>query len=213
MFFIDLIMSIADFYSLRALLPCSVKYRCLLQCLGSTRHNFYLATWSIWPMEGQIEELLREPCLDSQDTLKKFVNKMQNLIMDFEQSLYAKDDPVLKEQIKRWRKRLFRIIKENRQLPEIAEEGTMDALSTLQMVNKQKDMAITNQRLLDKGTLKLIGLNYTAKDIEESIAAAKKNLQFAKSKERKERKNLILGFLFFISVCIFILIDRLRKLF
>lgn len=53
-----------------------------------------------------------------------------------------------------------------------------------------------NQKLLDKSTLKLIGLNYTNLDIEEILNNSQKKIKEKKKKERAKRDILDCGSFF-----------------
>lgn len=172
------------------------------------------------PMDRQVEEKLRRPEINTQAELKKFVRETQALIAAYEQELYAQEgvSPETQAAVKHWRARMFAIIREHKDLPETlgasapADESD-DGIQTLKLLNRQLGLADTNQRLLEKSTLKLVGLDYTNGDIEKAIVETRKKIRHGKSKERRERRNLLFGFLFLVAVCLYIIVDKGRKWF
>lgn len=167
------------------------------------------------PMDQKIEERLAHPDTSSQGSLRGFVKDVQALIGDYEQQLYedGEADPAGLARVKRWRARCLAIVRANKTQP--AENKGFDeaGVETLKLVHRQIQFADTNQRLLDRGTLKLVGLDYSCGDIEKAIAETRKKVQAGKSKERREKRNLLLGFIFFVAVCLFIVVDKLRMRF
>lgn len=163
-------------------------------------------------MEQEIEQLLERESFSSQKSLKEFVSQVQGLLFEYEQKECGEDEKGMAK-IREWRRQLFGIIRKNREIPEMAEEGVEDAVNTLHLVNKQKNKAEENQNLLEKGTLKLLGLHHTTGEIEKEIATAKRKIVEGKSKEREERRNLFLSFFILITVSLALFIDKLRTLF
>ena len=167
-------------------------------------------------MEKEIEESLKCPNVNSQSELKLFVKKMQSKTAKFEQQLYENgisDDSISK--IKKWRRRIIEIINENKELPEenIETEKEKAGIDTLKLLNRQLNLADTNQMILQKSTLKLIGLDYSTSEIENQISKTKKNFENSMQKELQERKNLIKAFVLFIIICIIIIADKMGRYF
>lgn len=162
-------------------------------------------------MESKIEENLKNPNISSQQDLKAFVKNMQAKIMAYEMASYDKEENC-SQKIKNWRSRLMEIIKQYKELPENTIEDSQDieGIETLKMLNKQLGLADSNQRILDKSTLKLIGLDYSSNDIEKAIVSTRKKLENSRKKEKEERRRLFYSFIFFIGVCLYIIVDKIR---
>lgn len=165
-------------------------------------------------MDKRIEEALAEPHIESQIELKKFVKQVQSQINEYERILYAKElvIPETSQKIKVWRSRLLQIIRENKELPEETYEDPeeKDGIEALKLLNRQLSLAESNQKSLEKSTLKLIGLDYTSNDIEKTILETRKKFESSVNMERSENRNLLIAFTLFITVCIAILIDKVR---
>ncbi|KAI4293010.1 hypothetical protein PAPHI01_2284 [Pancytospora philotis] len=173
-------------------------------------------------MDARVEAALDSPVLETQAAVKTFLRETRGLIDAYERELYESEalDKAAEARIRAWRARLLAIVRENKDRPDGdapagTDEGPEDreGLDTLKMLNRQLLVAETNQRLLERGTLKLVGLSYSCTDIEQAIIDARKKMSEGRSKERVERRNLLLSFIFFICVCIFILVDKCRAKF
>lgn len=165
-------------------------------------------------MDKKIEEALAEPRIESQIDLKKFIRQMQSQINEYERLLYARDlvIPETVQKIKAWRSRILQIIKENKELPEQRHEDVeeKEGIETLKLLNRQLSLADSNQKCLEKSTLKLISLNYTSGDIEKAILETRKKLESTLSMERRENRNLFIAFTLLITVCVAIIVDKIR---
>lgn len=168
-------------------------------------------------MDKKIEEALAAPKLTTQAGVKKFLKETRALIDEYECGQYEEesDNEATASKVRRWRSRLLAIVREHKNLPdeeEVAESSdeaeAKEGLSTLKMLNQQLLMADTNQKLLERGTLKLVGLSYSCNDIEKAIIESRKKITVGKSKEQKERRNIFIGFIFLVCVCLFILLDK-----
>lgn len=165
-------------------------------------------------MDKKIEEALAKPQIESQIDLKKFVKQIQSQISVYERTLYAKElvIPETTKKIKVWRSRLLEVIRENKELPEEAHEDPeeKEGIETLKMLNRQLSLADSNQKSLEKSTLKLMGLDYTSGDIEKAILGTRKKFENRLKMDRSENRNLLIAFVLFITVCIAIVIDKIR---
>lgn len=125
-------------------------------------------------MDVKIEEELKKSEFKSQEDLDNHINYVLSLINEFEQYLYDKEDFTTTQQakIRRWRQVLFN----KSQLKNTIEEIPEVLESTVRIVNRQLNKMDTNKGLLRKGTLKLIGLNYTNEDIEKGLSKTKSKL-------------------------------------
>lgn len=160
-------------------------------------------------MEDRINEGLKRTVFSSQDELKRYTTSMQSMIQEYEQNLYETDgyNKVEREKIKQWRDELYVIVQRNRDIPE--SNDSLDELErTVRVVHRQVSKADTNQKLLDKGTLKLMGLNYTNMDIEKALEDGRRKLRESKKKERSEVLLIIGAFIAFVSVCFLIIFDK-----
>lgn len=165
-------------------------------------------------MDKKIEEDLAEPYIESQIDLKRFVRQMQTKINEYERLLYAKDMviPETAQKIKAWRSRILQIIRENKELPEEKREDPeeKEGIETLRLLNRQLSLADSNQKYLEKSTLKLISLDYTSSGIEKAILETRKKFENSLSIERSENRNLFIAFALLITICVAILVDKVR---
>lgn len=166
-------------------------------------------------MEKLIEENLSGNEIKSKDDLKEFVKKIQSQIKLYEKKLY--DKTMVSEEnlskIKIWRARLYDIINKNSDLPDLSvnDQEEVEGINTLHLLNKQLDLADANQSILEKSSLKLIGLNYSSAEIEKLIYQAGKKLESGVATEIAENRRLIFALVSFIVICIGILIDKFRS--
>lgn len=162
-------------------------------------------------MDKEIEEHLQNPTFSSQQDLKTFTKKLQTKILLFEQQNYDAEDEN-DSRIKMWRSKLLEIIKQNKELPEenIEDSNEKEGIETLRLLNRQLNLADSNQKILCKSSLKLVGLDYSSSDIEKAIIDTRKKLENSKRREKDERKRLFYSFVFFIAVCIYIIADKIR---
>jgi len=160
-------------------------------------------------MENKINEELTKIRFTSQDELKRYTSSVQMLIQDYEQYLYEMNnyDKFEQNKIKQWRNKLYQIIQENKDIPERMEN--FDELEgTVKVIHRQVKKADINQQLLDKSTLKLMGLNYTSGDVEKALIDTKKKIKENQKKERNEIFLIMIAFIIFIFVCFLILFDK-----
>lgn len=166
-------------------------------------------------MDGDIERRLENPRVGSRDELRSFIRETQSLIGEYERQHYGDADPRVAGRIGRWRRRILEIIREKKQLggaeDETTEELSKDGIDTLRLLNRQLQQAESNQQILERSTLKLIGLDYSCGDIEGAIVETRRKMQQGLGKERKERRNILIAFIFFAGVCFYILFDRIVR--
>lgn len=164
-------------------------------------------------MQSEIDNILsRPPALDTEADLRSFVADVKQKIVAYERSLleggtYDEDADM---RVNKWRKRMVQIISENRK--KVARVGGgkhNDIFETFKLVSRQIDKADINLQLLDKSTLKLVGLDYSSKDIENEINKTKSILAKNRYEEVKEVRMLYLGLAVLLVVCLLILLDKL----
>ncbi|KAK1348148.1 hypothetical protein CWI37_0220p0010 [Hamiltosporidium tvaerminnensis] len=164
-----------------------------------------------------IDNLLVQKKFKNEKDLKEYALNIRRSIQDYEIFLYENDkySNQEEEKIKEMRKRLSEYITittkniKNTPKEEIKEEHK-EIFETVKLVARQVTKADVNTQLLEKSTLKLKGLNYSNKEIEREIQNTRNNILRSKKEERKEIICLIIGFLVFIGVCFYIILDRLH---
>ncbi|KAI5150026.1 hypothetical protein ENBRE01_1254 [Enteropsectra breve] len=164
-------------------------------------------------MENTIEDFLERQNFTTNEELKEFSRQANKLIAEYEKHACVLEDPDehTSDKIKAWRKRVFQIIKENKKIDQPVDDSKGgEGIETLRLINRQMQHAEKNQALLDKSTLKLIGLDYTCDDIAKAVKETSKKIGKRNIIEQKERRNLTLAFGLFIMICVFILIDKIR---
>lgn len=167
-------------------------------------------------MDRRIEEALENPQVKSQTELKIFIKKIQSQLSIYEKELYDKEliNEETSKRIKAWRSKLLHIIRENKQLPDITEEATegeKSGMNTLKLMNRQLSLADTNQKTLEKSTLKLLQLDYSLNEIDKIILETGKKFENSVKIEERENIRLIISIIIFITVCIGIIIDKIRS--
>ncbi|CAD26096.1 hypothetical protein [Encephalitozoon cuniculi GB-M1] len=160
-------------------------------------------------MEEKINTELSRTEFSSQEDLKKHVLFVQAMIRDYEKHLYEEgryDDPS-KSNVRHWRDKLYRTVQEHRDISESAEN--LDELeNTARLVHRQIGKADANQQILDRSTLKLMGLNYTSNDIEKALTDTRNKLKENQKQERFETLLVLIALLVFILICVLILFDK-----
>ncbi|ORE00595.1 hypothetical protein A0H76_2193 [Hepatospora eriocheir] len=167
-------------------------------------------------LREKIIRLLDDPTINNENEFKTYVTRVQKLIFQYERSLYNDYTDENKEEIRSFRKNLSSIITfykkeslfKNNEEPKFSSKAK-DGLSTLKLLNVQLATAKVNKNLLEKGTLKLVGLNYTSKDIKEGIIGANKKLKNLNIQEKNEIKRLRIVFTVFLLITFLIIIDKL----
>lgn len=157
----------------------------------------------------EIEKALERRDFGSQDELREFVGSVQRLIRKHEQHLYEVDEFTAAEQnrIREWRNRLHQIFQECRGIPEKSEHSD-ELEKTARVAHRQVRKADANQQVLDKSTLKLMGLNYTNGDIEKALQDARKRIRENKQREKTEVFLIFAAFGIFASICLLVLFDK-----
>lgn len=180
-------------------------------------------------LEREIEKYLEHPQLYfngkdmAHETIKSFFTYIQSKITSYEKLLYdreAVDDMSLKK-IKVWRSRLIFLVKQlnerkseqknlvddhlNNQEQSLEEKK---GIETLRMLNKQIETADTNKTILDKSTLKLLSLDYSADELKKAMEDARKKIDLGLSKEKQEVRSLFISLLILICVSLLILSDK-----
>ncbi|ORD97553.1 hypothetical protein HERIO_565 [Hepatospora eriocheir] len=167
-------------------------------------------------LREKIIRLLDDPTINNENEFKTYVIKVQKIIFQYERSLYNDYTDENKEEIRSFRKNLSSIITfykkeslfKNNEEPKFSSKAK-DGLSTLKLLNVQLATAKVNKNLLEKGTLKLVGLNYTSKDIKEGIIGANKKLKNLNIQEKNEIRRLRIVFTVFLLITFLIIIDKL----
>ncbi|KAF9763413.1 hypothetical protein NGRA_1280 [Nosema granulosis] len=129
------------------------------------------------------------------------IQNILNLINIYEQDLYDKDlfSKTEQSKIKKWRNALFNITTDS--VPEVLE-------STVKIINRQINKMDSNTSLLSRGTLKLMGLNYTNEDIDAALLKTKNKLGEKKRTEMREIRLVYFSFFVLIGVCLYVLVDK-----
>ncbi|AFM99448.1 hypothetical protein KMI_09g15230 [Encephalitozoon hellem] len=160
-------------------------------------------------MEEKINTELSRTEFSSQEDLKKHISLVQAMVRDYEKDLYEKGkyDDSAKSKVRDWRDKLYKVAQEHKDISENAEN--LDELeSTVKLVHRQIGKADTNQQILGKSTLKLMGLNYTSSDIEKALVDTRRKLKENQRQERTEVFLVLAALLIFILVCMLILFDK-----
>lgn len=160
-------------------------------------------------MRDRIDKELARTGFASQEELRGYVSSTQAMIQEYERQLYETSSysGAERDRLKEWRHRLYQIVRANKDVPE--KEGDGDELeSTVRIVHRQVRKADANQQLLDRGTLKLMGLSYTSSDIEKALSDARRRVLDGRRKERSEAMLVLLALLTFVCVCAVILFDK-----
>jgi hypothetical protein len=160
-------------------------------------------------MEDRIVEELRRTEFVSQEEVRRHVAEVQAHIQEYEQDLYESNRYNAEERakIRKWRLGLYNTVRSRASVPENTE-ALEELESTARLVHRQVQKADANQRLLDKSTLKLMGLNYTNRDIERKLEEARRRIRENKKRERTEWLMIAVAAVVFIFVCILILFEK-----
>lgn len=164
-------------------------------------------------MDAKIDEMLENsPVLETESDLRSFLNKVKKHILAYEQALvekemYTRDTELL---VNKWRTKILSIISQSQRTYGSSQvpEKHKDILETVKIASRQVEKANLNLSSLDNSTLKLVGLNYSSKDIENEITKTREILAKNKYDERKERLMVYLGVLVLLFVCLVILVDK-----
>lgn len=162
-------------------------------------------------MDKAIEKSLEKSEFSTQGELKSFVSEVQSKIAVFEKSLYEQDKvtPENLKKVKVWRSKLLQIIKGNKELPVVETETEKSGLETLKILNRQINIADTNQKILDKSTLKILSLDYSSGELENMIKETTKKFEQNINKEKQEDRKLIFVFILFVGICLSIIFDKI----
>jgi hypothetical protein len=161
-------------------------------------------------MEGRIIEELRKTDFSTQEEARRHIAAVQAHIQEYEQDLYENDKYGAEEKakIRNWRLSLYNIARSRVQVPE-GTEHLEELENTVKLVHRQVQKADINQKLLDKGTLKLMGLSYTNQDIEKKLVEARGRIKDNKRKERMEWLMICVAGILFAAICVLILFEKL----
>ena len=162
-------------------------------------------------MDKFIEKSLEKDEFATQNELKSFITDLQSKITVYEKKLYE-EDAITSENLKKiktWRSKILQIIKSNKELPETETIQEKDGLDTLKLLNRQIELADTNQKILDKSTLKILSLDYSSSELENMIQETTKKFEKSINKEKQEDRRLILVFILFIGICLSIIFDKI----
>ena len=162
-------------------------------------------------MDKFIEKSLEKDEFATQNELKSFITDLQSKITVYEKKFYE-EDAITSENLKKiktWRSKILQIIKSNKELPETETIQEKDGLDTLKLLNRQIELADTNQKILDKSTLKILSLDYSSSELENMIQETTKKFEKSINKEKQEDRRLILVFILFIGICLSIIFDKI----
>lgn len=165
-------------------------------------------------MREDIENLLSNlQSFGTEEDLRQYVNSVKQKIIEYEQLLLEEGryTESVESQVGKWRRRIWGIISENKKKIDRkhVSEKHNDVFETVKLVSRQVDKANMNLQLLDKSTLKLVGLNYSSRDIENELAKARDAIMKNRAEERKEVWMIYMGVLLLAVVCMAILVDKL----
>lgn len=165
-------------------------------------------------MREDIESLLSSPqSFATEEDLRRYVNNVKQKVIEYEQLLIEEGryTESAESQVGEWRRQIWGIISESKKRigREHATEKHNDVFETVKLASRQVDKANVNLQLLDKSTLKLVGLNYSSRDIENELAKARDAIMKNRAEERKEVWMIYVGVLLLAVVCLAILVDKL----
>ncbi|KAL0263972.1 UNVERIFIED_CONTAM: hypothetical protein PYX00_010886 [Menopon gallinae] len=174
----------------------------------------YMRAGRIPCMREDIESLLSNPpSFDTEEDLRLYVNRVKQKVIEYEQQLleegqYTED---AEQRVGEWRRRIWGVISESKRgagRGNVSEKHS-DVFETVKLASRQIDKANVNLQLLDKSTLKLVGLNYSSRDIENELAKARDVITKSRAEERREVWMVYTGVLVLATVCLVILADKL----
>eukprot|EP00866_Antonospora_locustae_P001879 jgi/Antlo1/1879/50 len=165
-------------------------------------------------MREDIENLLSSPqSFATEEDLRQYVNNVKQKIIEYEQLLLEEGQYTesVESQVGEWRRRIWGMISENKKRigSKSITEKHNEVFETVKLASRQVDKANVNLQLLDKSTLKLVGLNYSSRDIENELRKARDAIMKNRAEERKEVWMIYVGVLLLAVVCLAILTDKL----
>lgn len=80
--------------------------------------------------------------------------------------------------------------------------------STVNILNRQIKKIDSNTALLNKGTVKLMGLEYTNTDVDKELVQTRNKIIEAKNIEKREVYLMYFAFYIFLGVCLTLLLDK-----
>lgn len=159
------------------------------------------------------------PNINPQPLQKSFYKKIHN----YELHLYNlnKYNPTKAKQIQAWRQQFrLQLQKYNdnnkTQTRKIVSKEDSDELEeTVQLMARQVLKAENNKNELVKSTVKLKSLNVSSKDLKMEIDKTRKSINVRRMNEQKEIFLVRVGFIVFLLVCMFIILDKfgIRRMF
>jgi hypothetical protein len=160
-------------------------------------------------MHKTIEKELEKEDFKSEDDLNRFIDRIRNLISEYEHDLYDKGTYTKNNQIlvKKWRSQLYKLSQKRDSL--VTQNDIPDVLeSTVNILNRQISKIDSNTALLNRGTLKLMGLDYTNNDIDKELVQTKNKIVQCKNNEQREIRMMYISMFLFCTVCFFVMIDK-----
>ncbi len=162
-------------------------------------------------LKNEIINILKDPKIENDAELKLYAKRVQKLIGEYEESIYENYTEEKRREVKSYRKRLGQIIDSFKL--KFREEGSVldkhEGVEALKLLNSQISMGEVNRRLLEKGTLKLVGLNYTNKEIDKAIDDASIKFERTRNIEKSEIRKIKIAFYFLILIIILIILDKI----
>ncbi|KAM0671835.1 hypothetical protein CWI42_121740 [Ordospora colligata] len=161
-------------------------------------------------MDEEINRKIMRSNFSSPEELKEHIRLVQAMVSEYEKKMYEtyNYDDKCRTKIREWRNKLYQMAHENK-ITQESSDNIDELEKTARLVHRQIGKADTNQSVLDKSTLKLMGLNYTSKDIENALVETKEKMKKNRKQERAEVFLLTGAFVLFVCVCILILFDKL----
>lgn len=160
-------------------------------------------------MQNVIEKELEKNEFKSEEDLSIFINRIRHLISEYEQDLYDKGTYTRQNQllVKTWRSKLYNLFQKRDSF--VAQSDIPDVLeSTVNILNRQIKKIDSNTALLNKGTVKLMGLEYTNTDIDKELVQTRNKIIEAKNIEKREVYLMYFAFYIFLGVCLTLLLDK-----
>lgn len=157
-------------------------------------------------MDTKIENELTKSDFKSQEELDNHIDAILTMINNYEQDLYDKDaySRVEQSRVRRWRNLLYNMS----QLKNTIEDVPEVLESTVKIINRQIHKMDTNTNLLSRGTVKLMGLNYTNEDIDKALLKTKDKLTEKNQLEAREIRLVYFSFLVLLGVSLFVILDK-----
>ncbi|KAL6121874.1 hypothetical protein NUSPORA_01154 [Nucleospora cyclopteri] len=164
-------------------------------------------------LKAEIERKLEVENFKNILEMRNHLKNIKFLIVKYEQVFYGNFTEERKGEIRCFRRRITEILKKNKNL--INEETTQkeekddEGIETLRMINKQIALSESNQRILEKGTIKLQTLDLTNADITDEIKKANKKVSKFKEAEKNQIRRIKMAYFFLLLISFLIICDKM----